>query len=164
MKSYLNYWTGVLVRYFKTLFDARGVALDDDIHGTSRKSRRGSGASSSSTGKKRKTNGKGKGKRLPNDDESEFEFATTLEGIARATGLRPDDVAFTLVGIGLAQWRRKIPYEERISGEGDDDGDGEEGEDNSQIEQVVITEELIERVEIERKVKPECLKRECFIA
>ncbi|BGP35527.1 hypothetical protein JCM10296v2_007365 [Rhodotorula toruloides] len=76
--------------------------------------------------------------------DGSFAFPTTLDELADAVNLRPDDVAFALVESGLAQWRR---------------GEGgvkvEEGESASDIElELLITPELVEEVSVACRVKP----------
>ncbi|BGO95781.1 hypothetical protein NBRC10512_001618 [Rhodotorula toruloides] len=76
--------------------------------------------------------------------DGSFAFPTTLDELADAVNLRPDDVAFALVESGLAQWRR---------------GEGvvkiEEGESATDAElELVITPELVEEVAVACRVKP----------
>lgn len=100
--------------------------------------------------------------------EDEFEFPTTLENVAQATGLRLDDVAYTLVECGLAQWRRNVEvnlpssgginYDE--TGEEDEEvGDTNEGNDKGEKEEkepvveLVITLEKIQDIIKQRRVR-----------
>lgn len=76
--------------------------------------------------------------------DGSFAFPTTLDELADAVNLRPDDVAFALVESGLAQWRR---------------GEGgvkvEEGESASDVElELIITPELVEEVAVACRAKP----------
>ncbi|BGP03642.1 hypothetical protein RTG_03212 [Rhodotorula toruloides ATCC 204091] len=76
--------------------------------------------------------------------DGSFAFPTTLDELADAVNLRPDDVAFALVESGLAQWRR---------------GEGgvkvKEGESASDVElELIITPELVEEVAVACRVKP----------
>lgn len=80
--------------------------------------------------------------------DGSFAFPTTLEELADAVNLRPEDVAFALVESGLAQWRRGT-----LAGE--DDVKVEEGEPASDVElELLITPELVEEVALACRVKP----------
>ncbi|CEQ42544.1 SPOSA6832_04360, partial [Sporobolomyces salmonicolor] len=83
------------------------------------------------------------------DGEGEFSMPTSLEDLAEAVNLRPEDVAFAMVESGLAQWRRGGDVGVKL----EDDESTEEGREE-QLEELVITPELIETVALRRGVKP----------
>lgn len=149
LKGYLAFWTGVLVRYFRAVFEAQGEPPSIEELGMmeiaeldkGKKNRRGSGGGTATevkTSPKRGSNGRQKTLTpatksipLPIALPSNFSFPTTLEALAKATNLRLDDVAFTLVESGLAQWRKG--------------GEGVDGQEQSVLE-LCITPELVEEV------------------
>ncbi|GAA5931675.1 hypothetical protein JCM1841_000455 [Sporobolomyces salmonicolor] len=83
------------------------------------------------------------------DGEGEFSMPTSLEDLAEAVNLRPEDVAFAMVESGLAQWRRGGDVGVKL----EDDESTEEGREE-QLEELVVTPELIETVALRRGVKP----------
>ena len=68
----------------------------------------------------------------------------TLADIANATGLRTDDIAFTLNECGLLQRRKSL------NGNGEGEGEVEEV--------IVISREMVEQVARERNVKRMCME------
>lgn len=170
LKGYLAYWTGVLVRYFRAVFELRGEPPSIDLPTTTtdeteaegearpKRNRRSRGwdgelaaSSTASTGSttftlRRNSHGQASAALVPRTKRQEakaltgdhFSFPTSLADIADATNLRPDDVAFAMVESGLAQWRRKVR--------------GEEDEDD-ELEELVITLELVEEVATRAKVR-----------
>jgi DNA-directed RNA polymerase specialized sigma subunit len=90
-------------------------------------------------------------------DDEHFAFPTTLEDLAEAVNLRPDDVAFAMVESGLAQYRSGGKKKVEGGGEGnvkmEEDGEEEEKEEEEE-ETLVVTPELVELVAKERRVVP----------
>lgn len=157
------------MRYFRAVFELRGEPPSLDIPSTAveaeeegegrRKRNRGSrgwdgelaAPSTTSTGSttftlRRNSHGQASAALVPRTKRQEanalagdhFAFPTSLADIADATNLRPDDVAFAMVESGLAQWRRKV------RGEGDEE---------DELEELVITRELVEEVAERAKVR-----------
>ncbi|KAL8279829.1 hypothetical protein RQP46_007679 [Phenoliferia psychrophenolica] len=179
LKGYLAYWTGVLVRYFLAVFAARGEPdqllelehqpnnTNGESSGRHRRSRGWDGelpagvSSTSTTLTLRRSAGgtpiasikKEKSPELmaiaqEQEEDGEFEFPTNLEDVAYATNLRKEDVAYALVESGLASWRRRKRV---VKSEEDEAGIG--GEDEGELDELVITPELLEEVLVKRRVK-----------
>ncbi|GAA5970888.1 hypothetical protein JCM11641_004495 [Rhodosporidiobolus odoratus] len=89
---------------------------------------------------------------LQDNQPDGFSFPTTLDDLAEAVNLRPDDVAFAMVESGLARYRRAVSPEasaaggEEVKVETDDEKDEEQGKGKQRDDEVVITPELIELV------------------
>ena len=177
LKGYLAFWTSVLIRHFRAVFQAQGeppsieelAVINSDRSEKSRKKWRGWEGGPSDSPAEKASSASAKGKRVERGkiaspakgDEvverplpPEFSFPTSLVELARATNLRLDDVAFALVGSGLAQWRQKVvvvdPTAVRLRG----GVAGEEGEHEEEEElALVITPELVEAVALAKKVK-----------
>ena len=77
--------------------------------------------------------------------------------IARATGLRHEDVAFTMEDCGLLLRRRKEVHQ----GNGRSSRSGEEGSSSTPPEMekeiIVVSAEMVERVAKQRAVKQKCI-------
>ncbi|KAM0751464.1 acyl-CoA N-acyltransferase [Meredithblackwellia eburnea MCA 4105] len=191
LKGYLSYWTGVLVRYFRAVYQVRGDpeplafgAQPSEEEAQRRRNRRSRGwdgelppgVTSVSTTLTFRRNSGGtptaamtkKERRLSSTTGSEFEFPTSLEEVADATNMRKEDVAFALVESGLAVWRRKrkvkVEVEDvnavdlglatPIPNSGGAGGGGmEELEEEKEMDELVITPELVEEVAERKQVK-----------
>lgn len=160
MRGYLAYWTGVLVRYFRAVFEHLGeppriVTPPPMVPSSPDNKRKGRGSKAGFDGElpgsgltvslKRDAGGqasatfapRGSGCRPYTGEESDFKFPTSLTDIAEATNILPDDAAFALVESGLAQWRR--PTDEEEAGE--------------KVLELIITRELVEQVAKEKGVR-----------
>lgn len=167
LKGYLNYWTFTLVRYFLAVFAAQGepsnpsTPSDPPINTeTVLAKRRNSGGTIGSVQSKRARLSLSHNNGNKNAVDEKFEFPTSLEMVAEATFLRPDDIAFTLVECGLAQWRRKVKSREINYQETQEDDEGEDvdrgdalREVRGEIEEIVITLEKIQAVAKERRIR-----------
>ncbi|GAA5911755.1 hypothetical protein JCM5296_001313 [Sporobolomyces johnsonii] len=183
-KGYLAHWTAVLVRYFRAIFSLRSEPpLIDSViaASSSRESVPPPGAGGDEDDSPRKTRlrrSKGWDGELPAgtvtlaateakaftlrrrdrgkmgqggvDGEGEFSFPTSLEDLAEAVNLRAEDVAFAMVESGLAQWRRG---RDQGGVKLEEDESTDEGREE-QLEELVVTPELIEAVALRRGVKP----------
>lgn len=161
MQGYLAYWTGVLVRYFRSIFEHLGdpppvITPPPLVSNSPEHKKKGRAAKAGFDGElpsagltvslKRDFGGQASavlvprgGRRQYTGEESDFKFPTSLTEIAEATNIRPDDAAFALVESGLAQWRRPV-----------DDGEEEAGE---RVLELVISRELVEEVARAKRVK-----------
>lgn len=94
---------------------------------------------------------------------AEFEMQFSLAEIANATDLREDDVAFTLVHSGLANFRCPIPAHPVASGEGDV-GETAVSDIAATEMQIVLTSAIVEEVASKFKVKqqPALSKAHCL--
>ena len=163
MRGYLAYWTGVLVRYFRAVFEHLGEPPHVDtppptaLPASPDQKRKGRASKAGFDGElpgsgltvslKRDAGGQASAalvarstsRRRFGGNEDDFTFPTSLTDIAEAINIRPDDAAFALVESGLAQWRRPT-----------DEVDDEGGE---KVLELVISRELVEQVAKEKGVK-----------
>lgn len=165
LRGYLAYWTGVLTRYFTSVFDVRGdppaityemsssAPVDgvDEHDDRARKRARGwEGelpphiAAARARAAAAAANAATRAAADANDED--FEFPTSLEELARKVHLRPEDTAYALVHSGLAQHRRLGRCI---------DEDGREQE----MAQIIITPDTVKSVVSHLRLKPAVLDR-----
>lgn len=118
-RTYVSYWTSLLVRYFRAAFEVEGepppvemLEQHQQATGSSKKSTKGwEGETSTKVNGSR--SGPSRSKRIAaiNEPRKErasngcFEWPTTVEEIADAVHLMPEDVITALLDSGMAQCR-----------------------------------------------------------
>lgn len=196
LRGYLAYWTSIIVRYFREVFEHQGepprqhstaiddVSEDDDDDEdpatkkkAARRSRGWDGELPLAVGGDHKAGRhstrvrvNGSSTLAMSTDEAptrdvggQFAFRTTLEDVAEACNLRPDDAAFALVESGLAQWRRPV-VKKRGGRGGSHDGHGTEGESGEEVLELVVSKELVEEVALRKAVKPRPMLDLAYVA
>lgn len=168
LRSYLQYWTSILVRYFRLVFIARN---DPRLVISARTKNKDASTPKKKPEERKKKNWKGFEGEVepekspisvlqPNSDEelfapySHFSMQFSLAEIAHATHLRDDDVAFALLYSGLAKYRMPVGTEYNASDSSNYDGEME----------IVITPALVEAIAKKFKIKLPVMSRvHCII-